>query len=613
MWKSIGALKSLVALSVATSTVGWANQTMEYAVQVSARVQASPPQITLCWSADAAAPNSYTIYRRVPGDSSWGRGLTLSGLQTSFVDRNVTLGISYEYQIVKKTAAYTGYGYIASGIHETLVENRGKLLLIVENTHAADLAQELERLQRDIVGDGWTVIRLEVNRTDSVQAVKAQIRWHYEADPANVKAVFLFGHVPVPYSGNIVPDGHYREHEGAWPCDGYYADMDGVWTDHQVNVALASDPRNHNVPGDGKFDQSTFPLPLKLMVGRVDLANMPGRTSFGGPPTFPSESELLRNYLNKNHRFRTKQITAPERGIVGDYFGVRDGEAFAASGWRNFAPFFGPTNITTLNHQGTWIPTLSSNAYLWAYGCGSGSYTSIGGIGRIGSFNDGVTTELVNSNVKAMFMMLYGSWLGDWDSEDNFQRAVLATPEYGLASVWSGRPHWFMHHMAMGRPIGFSTLLTQNNGFSGLYRSQRNSCTGWTHVALMGDPTLRMHVVAPITGLTAHLNENAVILNWNPANDSVEGYNVYRASDPNGPFARLNDNLVTSTTFTDSDFIAGGFTYMVRAVKLQSSASGTYYNSSQGAFAPSFAAPQEIAAGTDQPAVASHISVEPAS
>src|SRR5581483_4323908 len=217
----------------------------------------------------------------------------------------------------------------------------------------------LARLEQDLTGDGWTVSRLDVNRSDSPVQVKAAIKGQYQADPANTKAVFLFGHVPVPYSGDNAADGHYSNHQGAWPCDGYYADMEGTWTDKSVNDTTASDPRNHNVPGDGKFDQSQFPAPLKLMLGRVDLANMPGRLSAGGPATFASELELLRNYLNKDHNFRNKVLTAPERGIVGDYFGTRDGEAFAASGFRNFAPFFGAGRTTTLTNKGAWIDTLS--------------------------------------------------------------------------------------------------------------------------------------------------------------------------------------------------------------------------------------------------------------
>jgi hypothetical protein len=330
---------------------------------------------------------------------------------------------------------------------------------------------------------------------------------------------------------------------------------------------------------------------------------MPGRMSAGGAATFPSEPELLRNYLNKDHNFRKKILTVPGRGIVGDYFGVRDGEAFAASGWRNFAPFFGGENITTLENEGTWIQTLRTNAYLWAYGCGSGSYTSIGGMGNVGQYDDGVTTELVTSNIKAVFTMLYGSWLGDWDSEDNIQRAVLATHDYGLTCVWSGRPHWFMQHMALGEPIGFSTLLTQNDGFTGLYKNQRNNCAGWTHIALMGDPTLRMQAVAPPCNVIARRDNGGVSLAWNSSSeDSVEGYNVYRAANPSGPFSRINQAPVTGNSLIDPNAAAGNYTYMVRTVKLEKSASGTYLNLSEGEFAAPNT-PQDIVVTTDRTVV----------
>src|SRR5256885_13181245 len=327
-------------LSIAAAVCGHAAEaTWEYSVQASASVQTAPARITLSWPQDTVlTPNSYTIYRKAVGATSWGSGTTLPGTATSYTDSNVTSGAAYEYQIVKATSQYTGYGYIYAGINAPLTEDRGKLLLVVDNTYAANLASELTRLQQDLVGDGWTVTRLDVSRSDSVVNVKNLIKAQYALDPTNVKAVFLFGHVPVAYSGDIVPDGHIPDHQGAWPADGYYGDMDGTWTDVSVNDTSANDARTHNVPGDGKFDQSTFPAALKLMVGRVDLSNLPGRLVWAGPATFSSEQELLRNYLNKDHNYRTGQFNVPRRGVVGDYFGIRDGEAFAASGWRSYAP-----------------------------------------------------------------------------------------------------------------------------------------------------------------------------------------------------------------------------------------------------------------------------------
>ena len=558
--------------------------TWEYAVQVSATAQTSPPQISLTWPQDSVNPvSSYTVYRKTLDGTSWGTGTMLPGSATNYVDSHVTVGSAYEYQIVKVTSLYNGYGYIYSGINVPVIESRGKLVLLVDNTYASQLTNELARLQQDLTGDGWTVLRHDVARTDTPPNIKAVIQSEYNADPGNVKAVFLFGHVPVPYSGDIVPDGHVPNHRGAWPADVYYGDMNGVWTDNSVNDTAADDVRNHNVPGDGKFDQSVIPSTVELMVGRVDLANLPGRQVWNGPATFPSELELLRNYLNKDHNFRFNQMQVPRRGIVGDYFGIRNGEAFAASGWRNFAPFFGAGNVTSLPNLGTWIPTLSSNAYLWAYACGAGSYTSVGGIGNTGQYNDGTSTELMNADIKSVFTMLFGSWLGDWDSEDDIMRTVLALPSYGLTCAWSGRPHWFLQHMALGLPIGYSARLTQNNSSGGLYQTQVNSAAENIHIALMGDPTLRMHPVTPPTSVAANATSGGVNLSWAPSTDSVVGYNVYRAASPAGPFSRLNSSPVTTTSYTDTG--ASSAAYMVRAIKLETSASGTYYNPSQGVFA----------------------------
>src|SRR5438094_116206 len=74
---------------------------------------------------------------------------------------------------------YSGYGYLQSAINLPLVDNRGKVVLIVENTYAANLSTELTRLQQDLAGDGWTVLRHDVGRNDSVGSVKNLIKADY--------------------------------------------------------------------------------------------------------------------------------------------------------------------------------------------------------------------------------------------------------------------------------------------------------------------------------------------------------------------------------------------------------------------------------------------------
>jgi len=526
---------------------------------MSANVESSPPSIALKWPVDPFGPSGYTVYRKSKNAGSWNMLANLPGNATGYVDNSVAAGATYEYQVVKAGSGYTGYGYIYAGIKAPLVDGRGKVILIVDSAVADNLSAELARLKRDLIGDGWMVLRHDVNRADNPANVKALIRADYNADPGNVEAVFLFGHVPIFRCGNLNVDGHQSR---PMPADTYYGDMDGAW---------------------GNPDY--LPSDVELMVGRVDLWNMPGN---GAPSPWGSEVQMLRNYLDKDHKWRHKQIPVPPRALLGNRFGDFNGEAFAASGFRNFDALAGPGRISIANEQDNapadqrWSSLLGAGIYLWAYGCGGGSYTSMSGMGTHGQYDDVWSTDIVGENARAVFFMMFGSWLGEWDSADNLMRSVLATPSMGLTCSWAGRPHWFYHHMGLGEPIGHSARVTMNN--SGLYRNQVNHFARGVHIALMGDPTLRMHPVAPPANLNASMGSEGAVLSWTASADSVSGYHVYRAATAAGPFARLTSSLLGATRYTDANVTSGTHTYMVRAIKLESGPSGTYFNPSQGVF-----------------------------
>lgn len=551
--------------------------TSDYAIQVSAQVQASPPRITLGWPTNAHAINC-KVYRKLLAAPSWGSPLaTLPAGAQGFADTNVSVGTAYEYQVEVLTDYYpypngsvtdwlTAYGYCYAAIDAPLIEDRGKVILIVDDAFSGPLSNELAQLQQDLVGDGWTVLRHDVNRSNSVPSVKALIVADYNADPANVRSVFLLGHVPVPYSGALNPDGH-EDHIGAWPADAYYGDMNGNWPDANVNDTSAQYARNHNVPGDGKFDPSSLPSEVELEVGRVDMFNLPAFA----PKT---ELDLLRQYLNKDHNFRLGTIQLPRRGLLRDNFGDLGGEAPAACGWRNLATLLG-SNTTVEVQSGEFFPTLATDGYLWAYGCGGGAFHKADGVG--------FTSDFAATDTRAVFMVLFGSYFGDWDSQDDFLRAPLATPTYTLTCAWGGYPHWYFQHMALGWPIGFSTRRTQNNDSNGVYRTKVNSSALGVHVALMGDPTLRMHPFRPPSQLDNYA-PGVPALSWTASPDSVLGYHVYRGSSANGPFSRITPVLVSGTSFTDSNAPLGIVHYMVRAVRRETSGSGTYMNPSQGIF-----------------------------
>jgi len=544
---------------------GLAQSAADAAVQLMASVQNSPAQITLSWVGNASS-TQYQVSRKLKGALSWGAPMaTLNGSLTQYVDATAVPGTSYEYRVVRIGGNYTGYGYINAGIQVPAIENRGKLILLVDSTFIAPLASEITRLVADIEGDGWDVIRHNVDRTGSVYHVKDLILGDFAVDSFRLKAVLIVGHVPVPYSGNINPDGH-GDHLGAWPADCYYGDIDGVWTDNLITSTTASPARTQNVPGDGKFDQSVIPSDLELQVGRVDFANLPAFAL--------SEQQLLKNYLDKNHDYRKKMFVPVSRAVIDDNFGYFSGEAFAASGYKAFAPLVGASSVTVADY----FTAMGAGSYQWSFGCGGGTYVSASGIGN--------TTNFASANLQGVFTLLFGSYFGDWDSQNNFLRAPLAQGKI-LTSLWSGRPHYYFHHMGQGENIGYSLLISQNYSGPGssLYYGAPTGISGrWVHTALMGDPTLRQDIVAPVASVVATKVGNDCHISWSASTQSnVIGYNVYVKNDSITSYTRLNNNPVAGTTYTDFCLqYKSIYHYMVRAVVLENNYSGSYYNQSEG-------------------------------
>jgi len=543
-----------------------------WTVELSATVQSSPALITLNWEANQNGnPDTYTIWRKIKGTQGWGTSIASVPSSTlTYTDTTVSTGMSYEYQVQFRLGnSAHAWGYINSGIELELNPNKGDLLLLVDNTFIANLATEISQLEVDLYNDGWNVTTIGVNPNDSAQSVKATISSQYNSLP-DLKTVYLLGHLPVPYSGNLNPDGH-PDHKGAWPADVYYADMDGLWTDNTVNNTVAADTRNQNIPGDGKFDQSKVPSALELEVCRVDFNSLPNFTE--------TEEVLLSQYLSKAHDFKIAQYVPQERGLIdqGNLYSYTDG--FGQNGYRNFNSFFGPSNVDSMDY----FTTLLTDDYLWSYGCGGGTYNSAQGL------NNGArmyTSDLASNSIQTTFTMLFGSYFGDWDSNNNLLRASLGSGKT-LAASWAGRPNFHYHHMAMGENLGYTTLLSQDKDSD--YISGKQLSPGFVtwegiHVAQMGDPSLRMYYLQPPSNLAATVNLNEIDLDWTASADTaIAGYNMYRKLLPNGLWSKVNTAIVTGTTFIDTALSSSGdYEYMVKTVELKVNASGSFYNESLG-------------------------------
>lgn len=560
-----------VLFFIATSSNLYSQVSRDVAVELDVVVDSAKPSITLQWKPDARA-TGIQVNRRLLGGGSWGTAKAAGKTDSLYRDTTVEVGKTYEYRVRKNLtagSASTAWGYVASGINAPAKRDKGGIFLVVDTTYATDLKDELERLEQDLFADGYVVTRINVSRTDKPIDVKEKLAALYLANPSKYTTVFLFGRVPVPYSGYLVPDGH-PDHIGAWPADLYYGEFDMEWTDDvnesdiSVNGALLEEknirPANWNMSGDGKFDQAQLEDDVDLMVGRVDFANM---TAFG-----KTEKELLKQYLDKDHNYRIGLLIAPKRGLIDDNFGYFSGEAFASSGWRNLPTMVGRDSVKEID----WFTTLSVDPYLWAYGTGGGHDQGAGGIGN--------TNDFATKGSKAIFTMLFGSYFGDWNTTNNFLRAPLAT-EYGLSCAWSGRPYWHFYPMAMGEPLGYCARKSQNNNGDLVFNNNQHL----VHIALMGDPTLKLYPVMPPTKLTTTSNsaENSASLGWDHSTDSdFDGYQIFRSSAKNGPYKLLATVSKEANSYKDMYPLDSINHYFVHAYRLETSPSGSYYNLSPG-------------------------------
>lgn len=298
------------------------------------------------------------------------------------------------------------------------------------------MAPELAQFAADLSGDGWVVARLDIPGNWPATAVKQRIRPASNGTrptPARwCSSVMCRCRIPAKSTPTVTPT------TSAHGPATLYGDLNGVWTDVTINNATASDPRNHNIPGDGKFDQSTFPSAIELQVGRIDFANMPAfPQSETGPvaPLFSKRSRLAACQIQRTRTQHMKIILQTIRRICPERL-------------EKLRPARGPRFNAVCR-----LGTLKTKPYLWAYGCGGGWYQGASGITT--------TPRLVTDTLHAVFAMTFGDYFGDWDSQDDLLRALLASPGTVLTNAWAGRPNWQFHHMGMGETVGYGALVTK--------------------------------------------------------------------------------------------------------------------------------------------------------
>ena len=571
----------LLSFILISTTVSKAQNIKDSSFLLSATSNSLKNTILISWTTTDAT--GYQISRKTTETDNWGTPLaTISAANSFYLDSTALKGLVYEYRVAKvKGNSIRAIGYVASGIEVALNHYRKNILILVDSSTYNNIdSNAWKTLKNDYYMDGYGVTLMLVSEYSKPPAIKTKISTWSNVNRNLNNQCLLIGRVPVAYSGTMLtnttdlpPDAH-PDHGGAWPTDLYYAEFDGAWTDFLTMTTNITRAANLNNPGDGKFDPHFIPDNIDIQIGRIDFRMLPAQGI--------SDFKMVENYLRKLHQFKIAAVKVPNKAFISDNFNYLGGEMPMRSGWNNASCLVGKNNITS---TGNYFDSCKANSYLYANVMGGGSFTNCSGVGASNQFTD---------SIRAVFNVMFGSYFGDWNTQDNFLRSCLASKGLTLTNVWAHRPHWYFHQMAMGMQIGHSVIIAQNNltdfslkygyigSFGGNYLDRRISMN------LMGDPTLRMHYFDGAKNLNSNkTNSNKnVVLTWTASSEpGVVGYHVYRTSRNGGVYYPITTAPLNALTFTDLNPYNGTNYYVVKAIKLETSNTGTYYNSSLGVMA----------------------------
>ncbi len=450
------------------------------------RIKVEEGRTVLSWDAPAGREVwSYTLYRRsFPPATDWGKPLSSLPAESLSWEEGSPGTSAWEYRIVAldKGTGQTSYGYAIFPQQRADVDERKAILLLVSEEVDEDPQNALIDLRRCLQWRGWVVRQRVVPQGHKPATVRALV----QAEAADLgkmgvplKTVQILGRVAVPYSGNLAPDGH-ADHWGAWPTDLYYGDLDGAWPDERDFAPQATDPRQHNLAGDGKFDLNELPGRVEVSVGRVDFSSLtPLDLQRGSTEKEAREEGLVRIRAWIERVSERYMMDEPAFGEIGLQDLMTDNaEGFAAGAWR-LAPLLPgsgqPIRKTLLGGE----PGLAVG-----FGFAPGTYDSAMGVVN--------STQLLwgGPGFQIPLVFLFGSYFGDWDAPGNLLQATLGS-RHGkvLAAAWGARPGWQLHPLAAGYTLGDCQLLTANRTqdyLPGLREAYP------VHLGLLGDPTLEL-------------------------------------------------------------------------------------------------------------------------
>ncbi len=391
----------------------------------------------------------------------------IPGGPTYYNEWKAGVGESGPFNItLEKTAASSG-----------LKKDPVKFNIIVRNIVYNYIGTALDQYIIDLTNEGY-----DVKLFSTSGGTPSEFRSYLQEEYAEgMQGCVLIGDLPVPWFETDCWDAYTN-----FPIDLYYMDMDGIWEDND---------------SDGMFDNHYGDMGPEIWMGRLTANPL----NYGGA----TEINLLLNYFNKIHEYRTGQRFLNNRGL-----------AYIDDDWIPWAEEWGGNlglaypHRTLVSDGAETISTdyenrLADNYESVLICCHSWPGGHSFKIGDNWTGGDTYSVELPGLNPTAHFYNLFACSNSRYVEEDYMGGWYIFTDDNGLASIGSTKTGsmlyfgYFYGPFASGRTVG-EAFMDWFNAVAAWGFPQEDLC--WFYgMTLCGDPTLKHLEPPPVTILNAEL------------------------------------------------------------------------------------------------------------
>ena len=338
--------------------------------------------------------------------------------------------------------------------------------------------------------------------------------------PEGLRSWFASDLVPVGLVGCVlignIPSAWYQMfHDPPWdhstyeefPIDLFYMDLDGTWSDTLIpNVA----PPPLSVPGtDGIYDvhvDGSGDVDPEIWIGRIKADDMAD-----------PEVDLIVNYLDKNHDYRTGSLTLPQRALV-----YVDDDWAPGTGVYNDVKLAYPTS-TLVNDKNT---TKKSNylgrlddqwswVHLMSHGNPGGhTFKILNATGHSVWESVSVTwNDYRTGDYPVFFYNLFVCSGARFTSQNYLGGWCIFAPTYGLVAVGSTKTGSMGNEGDFYDPLGDGETIGE--AFKEWVDKTAETSRPWFYgMTVIGDPTLRVSGKHSVTINTPGLNSASDVVHY---------------------------------------------------------------------------------------------------